>query len=100
MVCHIKGKTRMTGLEAGGAVQGKRSCFKASSGDHPKRIATLNQSVLYLVGVSVQDVFFYLDSEYLYKPVSRCECGRSPQQTNTAGPWGDNEQAIRRVWKT
>jgi len=27
----------MTGLEAGGAVYGKRSCFKASSGDHPNR---------------------------------------------------------------
>jgi hypothetical protein len=27
---------RETGLEAGELVDGERSCFKASSGDHPK----------------------------------------------------------------
>jgi hypothetical protein len=38
---------RETGLEAADAIGYGRSCFKASSGDHPKLTIALYQQVLY-----------------------------------------------------
>jgi len=41
------------GLEAGDGIDARGSCFKASSGDHP-RFATANQSPLYHVIAATQ----------------------------------------------
>ena len=52
-------RIRETGLKAGDAICGTRSCFKASSGDHPGFTATLNHYALYEPAAPTQAVFYF-----------------------------------------
>jgi len=76
-----KERIRKTGLEAGGAICGKRSCFKASSADHPKLTTALNQDALYWPMAYTQALFpFFL--QYIYKPpLSGRQAGNSPKKS-------------------
>jgi hypothetical protein len=51
---------RETGLEAADAIGYERSCFKASSGDHPKFTIALYQQVLYHPPAHVQVNFIFI----------------------------------------
>jgi len=53
---------RETGLEAGDAIGSERSCFKASSGDHPKFTIALHQQVLYHPPAHVQVNFLFIST--------------------------------------
>jgi hypothetical protein len=70
-----------TGLEAGDAIYCERSCFKASSGDHPRLTTTLSQYVLYSPTVYMQ-AFFPLALQNLYKsPLSGRKSGNSHEKS-------------------
>jgi len=51
---------RETGLEAGDAIDGERSCFKASSGDHSESGVTLIRTIILSSGAYAS--FFYVFS--------------------------------------
>jgi hypothetical protein len=57
---------RETGLEAGGAVHGKRSCFKASSGDHSRFPTTANHPAVYCLPACTQVFYFFYIHNILY----------------------------------
>jgi len=56
------------GLEAGDGIDGKRSCFKASSGDHP-RFTTRNQCAFYRPRGGHASDFAPLASQLFPRPV-------------------------------
>jgi len=54
-----------TGLEAGDAIGYERSCFKASSGDHPKFKIALYQRALYHPPTHMQVIFLFISKIFL-----------------------------------
>jgi len=54
-----------TGLEAGDAIGYERSCFKASSGDHPKFKIALYQRALYHPPTHMQVIFLFISRIFL-----------------------------------
>jgi hypothetical protein len=84
---------RETGLEAGDAVRGARSCFKASSGDHPRLLTTLNQSTLYYSPAHRQVLFLFFSSKIFQNLRSSAALGplRSfPPRRCPEGPSGEH----------
>ena len=74
-------RIRETGLEAGGAICGKWSCFKASSGDHPRVTTTRNHVVVYGPAVRMQEIFNIFHPKYLQTIASRPQIQAGSQET-------------------
>ncbi len=79
--CQSKEMIRETGLEAGDAIFGKRSCFKASSGDHPRFKTTLNHSALYGPMAHTQAIFSVVPPKYLQNPGFGPQTGMSHRKS-------------------
>lgn len=77
-------RTRMTGLEAGGAVYGKRSCFKASSGDRPNRDKHTEPRCIVAPPGAHASIFFISTPHICKCPFGGQECGRTTQKTRRA----------------
>jgi hypothetical protein len=82
--CKQGERIREMGLEAGDAIYGQRSCFKASSGDQPNLRATSNLIVLYRPQIRAQQYFLFLSSRILKNLTDRPQIQEERQEIHHA----------------
>ena len=83
-------RIRETGLEAGAAIGHERSCFKASSGDHPEFRTTRNRPTVYHPPAHTPVYLFFTSKIFLMCPARR-KMGETRRRAhylpNNGVPW-------------